>query len=78
MTERHAVQGMTERPAEQRLIKCRLVGSCGSVARSHPRSLPAASLNWAGWEVSLPRLCGYLSRTCNEQRRRTAMVVTLT
>ncbi|KRX18883.1 hypothetical protein T07_11997 [Trichinella nelsoni] len=69
MTERHAVQGMTERPAEQRQIKYRLVGSCRSVARSHPRSSPAASLN-------LPRLCGCLSRTCNEQRRRIAMVVT--
>ncbi|KRX13747.1 hypothetical protein T07_392 [Trichinella nelsoni] len=56
MTKRHAVQGMTERPAEQRLIEYRLVGSCRSVARSHPRSSPAASLNWAGWEDLLPRL----------------------
>ncbi|KRZ77303.1 hypothetical protein T10_7887, partial [Trichinella papuae] len=49
MTERHAAQGMTKRPAEQRLIKCRLVGSWGTVTRSHPRSWPAASLNWARW-----------------------------
>ncbi|KRY47020.1 hypothetical protein T03_1460 [Trichinella britovi] len=44
----------------------------GSVARSHLRSSPAVSLNWAGWEVLLPRLRVYLSRTCNEQRRRIA------
>ncbi|KRX52255.1 hypothetical protein T09_2117 [Trichinella sp. T9] len=43
MTERHAVQGMTKRPAEQSVIEHRLVGSCRSVARSHPRSSPAAS-----------------------------------
>ncbi|KRY30851.1 hypothetical protein T01_6490 [Trichinella spiralis] len=69
MPERHAVQRMTERPAERRLVK--------SVARSHPRSSPAASLNWAGWEDLLPGLCVCLSWTCNEQRRRIAMVVTL-
>ncbi|KRZ80564.1 hypothetical protein T10_3323 [Trichinella papuae] len=69
--------GVTERHAEQRLIRCRLVGSWGTVARSHPRSWPAASLNWAGWEVLLPRLCVYLSRTGNEERRRTAVVITI-
>ncbi|XP_003378129.1 hypothetical protein Tsp_02323 [Trichinella spiralis] len=58
--------------AEQWLIRYRRVGSRGSVAKSHPRSSPAASLNWAGWEVLLPRLRVYLSRTCNEQRRRIA------
>ncbi|KRZ44895.1 hypothetical protein T4C_1584 [Trichinella pseudospiralis] len=77
MTERHAVQGMTKRPAEQRLIEYQLVWLCRSIARSHPRSSPAASFNWEEWEVLLPRLCGCLSRTCNEQRRRIAMVVTL-
>ncbi|KRZ13327.1 hypothetical protein T11_5422 [Trichinella zimbabwensis] len=67
---------MTKRPAGQRLIRCRLVGSWGTVARSHPRSWPAASLKLAGWEVLLPRLCVNLSRTGNEKRRRTAKVVT--
>ncbi|KRY79531.1 hypothetical protein T4B_948 [Trichinella pseudospiralis] len=54
----------------------RLVGLCRSDSRSYPRSSPAVSLNWAGEKVLLPRLCGLLSRTCNEQRCRTTMVVT--
>ncbi|XP_003366135.1 hypothetical protein Tsp_12988 [Trichinella spiralis] len=76
INDRRALGSMTKRHAVQWLIGYRRVRSCRSVARSQPPFSPAASLNWAGWEVLLPRLCSCLSQTCNEQRRRIAMVVT--
>ncbi|KRY24128.1 hypothetical protein T03_13944 [Trichinella britovi] len=39
---------MTEQHAERRLIKHRLVGSCGLVARSRPRFSPAVSFELGG------------------------------
>ncbi|KRY83422.1 hypothetical protein T4D_17179 [Trichinella pseudospiralis] len=39
---------MTERHAERRLVKHRLVGSCGSVAGSRPRFSPAVSFELGG------------------------------
>ncbi|KRX23298.1 hypothetical protein T07_482 [Trichinella nelsoni] len=39
---------MTERHAERRLVKHRLVGSCGSVAGSQPRFSPAVSFELGG------------------------------
>ncbi|KRX70745.1 hypothetical protein T06_9674 [Trichinella sp. T6] len=39
---------MTEQHAERRLIKHRLVGSCGLVARSRPRYSPEVSFELGG------------------------------